>query len=431
MLAAIGFGMIAVFMALIMTRTLSAIAALVLVPIIFGLFAGHGLDMGEMAMSGVAALAPTAAALVFAVLYFSIMTDAGLFDPLVRGAVRFAQGDPFKVAMATATVAAVVSLDGDGATTAIVTIGAFLPIYRKLGMNPLILGVLLGSANSIVNMTPWGGPMARASSSLNVPILDIFIPLIPTMLVGLAATFAIAAVLGTLERKRLGVVTLETNASETLFEREPGVERPKLFWINLALTLALFACAIAGLAPLPLVFMIGLAIATLINYPNIATQRDRISAHAANALPIVLLIFAAGVFTGILDGTGMVDAMGRALLAFVPPEYGPYLGTIIALTSGPFTFVMSNDAYYFGILPVLAETAGHFGVEPVEVARASLLGQTLHALSPLIAAIYLAAGLLKAEVGDLQRFALPFAVLLYLIMVAAALITGAVPLIAS
>lgn len=431
MLAAIGFGMIATFMALIMTRTLSAIAALILVPIVFGLLAGHSLDLGEMAMSGVAALAPTAAALVFAVLYFSIMTDAGLFDPLVRGAVRFAQGDPFKVAMATATVAALVSLDGDGATTAIVTIGAFLPIYRKLGMNPLILGVLLGSANSIVNMTPWGGPMARASSSLNVPIIDIFIPLIPTMLAGLAATFAIAAVLGTLERKRLGVVALETSASDALFERAPGIERHKLFWINLALTLALFASAIAGLAPLPLVFMIGLAIATLINYPNIATQRDRISAHAANALPIVLLIFAAGVFTGILSGTGMVDAMGQALLAVVPPEYGPYFGPIIALTSGPFTFVMSNDAYYFGILPVLAETAGHFGVEPVEVARASLLGQTLHALSPLIAAIYLVAGLLKAEVGDLQRFALPFAILLYLVMVAAALITGAIPFIAS
>jgi len=430
MLALVGFGMIATFMILIMTRALSATAALIIVPLAFGVLSGHGLDMAEMALDGLSNLAPTVMALVFAVLYFSVMTDAGLFDPLVRNAVRFAHGDPLKVSLATATVATLVSLDGDGAAAAIVTIGAFLPIYRRLGMNPLLLAVLLGSANSIVNMMPWGGPMARVASSLNVPILDIFVPLLPTMLAGIAGVFVFAWILGSLERKRLGVVALETDLSGSLFEREPGVERPRLFWINLALTLALFVCAIAGLVPLPLAFMIGLALALMINYPNIASQRDRIAAHATNALPIVLLIFSAGVFTGILEGTGMVDAMGRSLLALVPPEYGPYFGPLVALTSGPFTFVMSNDAYYFGIVPILAETAGHFGVAPVEVARASLLGQTVHSLSPLIAAIYLVAGLMKVEVGDLQRFALPFAIALYLLMIAVALATGAVPLLA-
>ena len=428
MLALIGFAMIAVFMILIMTRALSAVAALILIPILFGIIAGHGLDMSEMALSGVVALAPTAVTLVFAVLYFSVMTDAGLFDPLVRGAMRFAHGDPQKVALATATVATIVSLDGDGATTAIVTIGAFLPIYRKIGMNPLVLAVLMGSSNSIVNMMPWGGPMARVSSALNVPMLDIFLPLIPTILAGIAGVFVLAFVLGSLERRRLGVAALETSVSTSLFEREAGVERPKLFWINLALTLALLGSAIAGFVPLPLAFMIGLALGLLINYPSVATQRERATAHAGNALPIVLLIFAAGIFTGVLEGTGMVDAMGRRLLTLVPPQYGAYFGPIIALTSGPFTFVMSNDAYYFGIVPILAETAGHFGVEPAAVARASLLGQTIHALSPLIAAIYLVAGLMKVEVGDLQRFALPFAVLFYLFMVAVALATGAVPL---
>jgi CitMHS family citrate-Mg2+:H+ or citrate-Ca2+:H+ symporter len=426
-LALIGFGMIAAFMTLIMTRVLSAVGALILVPIVFAVAAGHGLDLAPMALEGLSNLAPTAAALLFAVLYFSIMMDAGLFDPLVRSAVRFAHGDPQRVALATATVATVVSLDGDGASTAIVTIGAFLPIYRRLGMNPLILAVLLAMSNAIINMTPWGGPLARAASALNVPMLDVFVPLLPTMLAGIAGVFVIAWVIGARERKRLGIVKLDSDVAASLFERPSGVERPRLFWANLALTLALLASAIAGLLPLSLAFMIGLAIATAVNYPNPMTQRDRIGAHAANALPIVLLIFAAGVFTGILEGTGMIDAMGRSLLALMPPEYGPYFGPLVALTSGPFTFVMSNDAYYFGIVPILAETAGHFGVERVEVARAALLGQTIHFLSPLIAVLYLIAGLLNVEVGDLQRYGLPFALVLYLLMVAVAIATGAVP----
>ncbi|HEX8902875.1 citrate:proton symporter [Vitreimonas sp.] len=427
MLAILGFAMIATFMVLIMTRTISAIAALILVPIVFGLLAGHGADMTGMALEGIIALAPTAAALVFAVLYFCIMMDAGLFDPLVRSAVKFAHGDPLRVSLATATVATLVSLDGDGATTAIITIGAFLPIYRRLGMNLLMLAVLLGSANSTINLTPWGGPTARVASALNVDIMDVFLPLLPTMIAAIIGVFVLAFVFGLWERKRLGIAQLETDLSQSLFDREPGVERPRLFWVNLALTLALLGCVVGQVLPLPIAFMIGLTLACIINYPKLSDQRERVAAHASNVVPIVLLIFSAGVFTGILDGTGMIAAMGETLLALVPAEYGPHFGPIIALASAPFTFVLSNEAYYFGIVPVLAETAGHFGVEPVEVARASLLGVNVHALSPLVAPIYLVATLLKVEVGDLQRFGLPFAILFYLLMVAVSLATGAVP----
>lgn len=426
-LALLGFGMIATFMVLIMARALSAVLALILVPIVFGLLAGHGQDLGGMAIEGMSNLAPTAAALVFAVLFFSLMTDAGLFDPLVRAAVRFAKGDPVRVTLSTTAVATLVSLDGDGATTAIVTIGAFLPIYRKLGMNPLILAVILGSANSIVNIMPWGGPTARVASALQVSPTDIFVPLLPAMAAGIIGTFFIAWFLGRRERARLGVQQIE---SDSFGSRPPGVERPRMFWINLVLTLGVLVGAVLQLLPLPLLMMIGFAVAAVVNYPKIASQRDRITAHAANALPIALLIFAAGVFTGILSGAGMVDAMGRSLLTITPDALGPYLGPVIAVMSGPFTFIMSNDAYYFGIVPVISETAGHFGLSAVEVARASLLGQTVHALSPLIAAIYLVASLLKAEVGDMQRFGLPFAIALQFLMIAVALATGAIPFMA-
>ncbi|WP_262690175.1 CitMHS family transporter [Kordiimonas aestuarii] len=427
-LALLGFAMIATFMVLIMTRRLSAAVALIIIPIVFGLLSGHSIDMGMMIIKGLMNLAPTATALVFAVLYFAIMMDAGLFDPLVERATRFAKGDPRRVAIATAIVATLVSFDGDGATTAIVTITAFLPIYRKLGMNPLILAVLMGSANSAVNLTPWGGPTLRAATALQVDMMDVFLPLIPVMIAGLAANFGIAWYLGTKERNRLGIVEMETDVSHLALDREEGVERPKLFWFNLILTVTLILSVVVQFLPLPIAFMIGLAIAVTVNYPVLSEQRDRIAAHAHNVLPIALLIFAAAVFTGIIDGTGMVAAMGSSLLAIIPDAVGPYFGVVISILSAPLTFIMSNDAYYFGIVPVLAETAGHYGIEAVEVARASLLGVAIHALSPLIAAIYLVAGLLDVEVGELQRFALPFALIVFAIMVLTALLTGAVPI---
>jgi CitMHS family citrate-Mg2+:H+ or citrate-Ca2+:H+ symporter len=428
MLALLGFAMIATFMLLIMTRVLAAAVALVLIPIVFGLMAGHGADMAGMAIEGLSELAPIAVALVFAVLYFAIMIDAGLFDPLVRAAVRFAKGDPLRVTMATATVATLVALDGDGATVALVTIGAFLPLYRRLGMNPLIIAVLLSPA-ALSGFTPWGGPLARASAALNVEMTDVFFPLIPTLIAGLVTVFLIAWFLGMSERKRLGIVSLEADTTDSLFERPPGIDRPHLLWVNFALTLALIIAIIVQLIPLPIAFMIGFSLALVINYPKVSQQRDRIAAHAANALPIVILIFSAAIFTGILEGTGMVQAMAQGLVNVLPEHMGRYFGPIVAIAGGPLTFIMSNDAYYFGIVPVLAETAGHYGVEPVEVARASLLGLTIHSLSPLIAAIYLVAGLLKVEVGELQRFGLPFALLIFFVLIATALLTGAVPIV--
>ncbi|MBN9478608.1 MAG: citrate transporter [Bordetella sp.] len=433
MLAWLGFSMVAAFMTLIMTKRASAVVALIAVPIVVALMSGFGGEVSGMIMNGVVKLAPTAAALLFAVLYFGIMIDAGLFDPMVRRVVQAVGGDPQKVAVGSAIVALIVSLDGDGATTALVTITAFLPIYRRLGMNPLILGLLLGAANGLINIAPWGGPTPRVAAALLVDVNDIFLPLIPAMLVSAVGVVALAWYLGGRERHRLGVIKdlAFTANPEELREASTGLARPRLFWLNLAITLAVLVAAVVHVAPLPIVFMVGLVVALTVNYPQIGVQRLRIAAHGANILPIILLIFAAAVFTGILDGTGMVRAMGESFVSVVPPSMGRHLAVITAVAAGPLTFFMSNDAYYFGIVPVIAEAGAHYGVSAVEIGRASLLGQNLHALSPLVAAVYLVVGMLDVEIGALQRFALKWAAGLAALLVISAILTGAIPLTAS
>lgn len=429
MLMLLGFAMVASFMVLIMTRRLSALVALILTPMVFGLLAGHGVDMGAMAVEGVAKLAPTATLLLFAVLYFGIMIDAGLFDPLVNRVLRVVGDDPVRIALGTAAVALTVALDGDGATTALITITAFLPVYRRVGMNPLVLAVILGSASTVMNMFPWGGPSGRAAAALGIDPAAVFVPLLPTIAAGVLATLAIAWRLGHTERRRLAQGVPLPPGSEGVslaYERDPAACRPRLVWVNLALTLFVLASAITHVLPLALVFMGGFALALVINYPSLADQRARLRAHAENALPIVLLILAAGVFTGIMAGTGMIDAMAKGVMVVVPEALGPWLGVVTAFLSIPFQFVLSNDAYYFGVVPVIAQTAANYGVSPEVIARASLLGLPVHGLSPLVAAIYLVSSLLGAEVGAMQRFGLKWAALLCLVLIAAAVATGAI-----
>jgi CitMHS family citrate-Mg2+:H+ or citrate-Ca2+:H+ symporter len=211
-------------------------------------------------------------------------------------------------------------------------------------------------------------------------------------------------------------------------QQDASARRPHLFWFNLGLTIALMLGMLLGLAPLPVLMMGAFAVALTVNYPHLKEQKERLASHSENVVNIVVLIFAAGAFTGILNGTGMTDAMAKAALSIVPPSIGPLLAPITAIVSMPLTFVMSNDAYYFGIVPVIAQTAAGYGISPEAIARASLLGQPVHTLSPLLAPIYLVCGLLRVDVADAQRFSLKWAVLTSLIVTAAALLTGAIPL---
>ena len=468
MLVILGFAMVLTFMALIMTKRLTPMVALIIVPTIFGLFAGAGLGLGDMVIEALGDLAGTAALLMFAILYFGIMIDVGLFDPLVRLILRAAGGDPAKVVVGTALLAAAVSLDGDGSTTFIVTTAAMLPIYLKLGISPVVLTCVAGLANGTLNIVPWGGPTVRAAAALNVSATDIFVPMLPSLAAGIAIVLVFAWVLGVGERNRIAaagstITELSGNGSpfdistpngplrptrrggilvpalvradtavitvvrETMLE--PGREtlRPRLIWVNLALTVIVMVMLVADLLPLPYVFMVATAIALIINFPRLKDQGDRIAAHAPNVIAVVSMVLAAGVLIGVLNGTCMVDAMSDWLVTVIPNELGPSLAVITGVLSIPMTFFMSNDAFYFGMLPVLAESAANYGISPVEMARASITGQPVHLQSPLVPAILLLVSLAKVNLGDHHRKVLWRAVIVSLVMLAVGVLTTAIP----
>ncbi|MCA3713447.1 CitMHS family transporter [Phenylobacterium sp.] len=420
-----GFLLVAVFTALIMSGRLAPAPALVLTPLIFGLMVGHGTDLGPMVLEGLREVAPTGVMLLFAILTFGILTDAGLFDPLVRLIVRRAGGDPFKVTLGAAALAAVISLDGDGSTTYLITCAAMLPLYRRLGMNLLHLACLLMLVSGVMNLSPWGGPTGRAAAALGLDVTAVFLPLLPAMGAGLFAVFALATALGLAERRRLGVLE-----GPALAPDEEDRQAPRLrYALNLLILAALMAGLIApafGIKtlPLPVLMMMAFALALTLNHPDPRTQSERIAAHAPAALSVAALIFAAGVLTGVMKGTGMVDGMSAALVAALPEALGPHLAPAVAAASLPGTFFLSNDAFYFGMLPVLAEAGAAHGIAPEAMARAALMGQPFHLLSPLVPSTWLLVGLIRVEMGAHQRFTALPAAGVCLAMALAAMATG-------
>ncbi|OXS78697.1 CitMHS family transporter [Domibacillus enclensis] len=434
MLSILGFLTIAVFTYLVMSRRMIAFTAIIFVPIVFALIGGFGPQLGEMMGEGVVTVADTAVLLLFAILYFGIMMDAGLFDPLSNAILRIAKGDPVKIAMGTAVLALTVALDGDGTTTYMIVCSAMLPVYKRLGMNPLILATLAIMALGIVaGSTPWGGSATRAISILGLNASDYFIPMLPVIAGGSIFTLFIAYMLGKGERKRLGKEVIEQYRSELAMTTNASGEKAKksnmkLVWFNLFLTLTLMGVLIADVVELYLLFIIGFGLALIVNYPNLDDQKKVIKEHASNAIPVVSLVLGAGIFTGILQGTAMVDHMAGDIVGVIPESFGDFYTIIVALICLPLSFFMSNDAFFFGALPVFAEAGTAYGVEPMDVARASVIGQTIHLIGPTSAPLWVLIELIRTDLGKLQRYTLPWIILSAVVMIGIAILTGAISL---
>lgn len=441
-LAVFGFAMICVFMYLIMTKRMSPMVALMLVPVVFGigvalLGMADATKMGDWMKAGVLKAAPTAVMLCFAILYFGTMIDAGLFDPLVNAILKAVKGDPLRVSVGTFLLAAVVSLDGDGATTYLTCCSAMLAVHKRIGMNRAMLPTLVALVAGIMNLLPWGGPTGRVLASLNLTSEEVFLPLIPGMVVACIWVLIFSYIWGLRERKRIGwdkdksgveVDHCTVAAGGGCNDEAEALKRPKLFWFNLGLTSVLLYCLMAEVLPLMLLFMISSGVALVVNYPKMSDQQERVQVHAVSALPVIALIFAAGIMMGIMSGTKMVDQMATALITMIPPSMGSHMAMLTALLTIPGTFFLTNDAFYFGVVPVLAKAASAYGISPTEIARASLLGPPPHTFSPLTASTWLLVGLSGISLADLQKYGLLPAIISTLLFIVTSLILGIFPL---
>jgi len=435
MLAIIGAAAILSLLALILSNRVSPLAALILVPVVAAMLAGMGGEAPGFIVAGLGKIAPVAGMFVFAILFFGIMTDAGLLAPLVDAVLRMVGDKPQRITVGTALLALFIHLDGSGAVCFLVTIPALRPLYDRLGMDRRVLACTASMAAG-VNFLPWTGPTLRAAAALKLPVNAIFTPMIAVQAVGLAFVLAAAWWLGLREERRLaaGGTAPAAVAGEPLRPADdPAVlalRRPRLYWVNLALTLAVVAIMVAGLVEPVAAFMVATAVALIINYPNAAAQRERIDAHARAALLMAGILLAAGAFTGIMNGSGMIGAMAEAGARHVPVGVGSHLPVLTAIASMPLSLVFDPDSYYFGVLPVLAGVAGAYGIEPMTMAQASLLGQmtTGFPVSPLTPATFLVAGLSGVELGAHQRFSIPWLLGATLVMTAASLLFGVLPL---
>lgn len=451
MLTVLGYVLITSFLLLVIKQKLSPFTGLIVVSLAVGVLVCllNGVPMGtimtwvreglfysqnEAGKVSLGTVNPTVM-ILFAVLYFSLMMNVGLFDPLCTYLIRKANGDPLKIILVTAFTSAVVTLDGDGTTTILIITTAFLPLYKQMGMKLSNLAMLIILPCGLGNCLPWGGPLARAAAVLNLEVNTLFVAILPILGVSFIYVFFMAYLMGIKERKRLGfvkgekvIVTPEQilQMVNVIKDHDKALKRPKLFLFNLALTLGMLVILIAGWASGAVVFMLGTAIALTVNYSAVE-QRERITANGGDAVAVASIILAAGCFLGIFNGSGMAGAVAEHMASLIPDSMGSHTALIFAFLGALACYALPVDAYYFGILPVVAPIAYKFGISPTEIGVASFMGQALRYASPTVAWLFLLMNRTEMSFGEYQKEFFKWSIPMFFIFLITAIVTGELP----
>ena len=404
MLTLIGLLTIGSLVLLLLIGRMSPILPLILVPLLGALAAGFGPEaISGFYTEGLGRVISIATMFVFAITFFGVLQDTGLFRPIISAMVKVTRGNVIAVTVATAVIGMLAHLDGAGATTFLLTVPALLPLYKELRMSPYLMLLLLALGAGILNMVPWAGPLGRASAVTGIDVTELWQGLIPVQIFGAVLLVAMAALLGWREKRRIARAAGEADSSEEVSTfgglHEPSTEelalqRPGRIWINAILLLLVK-------------FMIGLCAALLINYPGGKLQMDRMAAHAPSALSMGMIILAAGSMLGIFTGTGMLSSIAQDLVQVLPESMVPMLHIVLGVFGLPMELVLSTDAYYFGLLPVTLEVVATHGVAPSEVVYALTIGNIIGTfISPFSPALWLALGLAGLDLGRHIRYSL-------------------------
>ncbi len=412
MVALVGFIMIIAIVVLLLKGKMSPIVVLTIIPTIAALILGFGpIEVARFIKDGIGTTTSNGILFIFSVIYFGVMSDTGMFDVIVNGLVKVAGKSVIAVTVATAIIATIAHMDGTTATTVLITIPAMYPVYKRMNIDTRILVCLTGACMGVMNLLPWGGPVARAATVLQMDANELWRVLIPIQILGFFANIVVAVLLGMLAIKQgagagKGVVV---EVDEKAKAEEDALRRPKLLIINIALTVALIAILSLDLVTSYVAFLIFLCIALAINYPDLKLQDKLVKKHAPSALIISATLFSAGAMVGIFDGTGMLTEMANTIIAIVPGFMGGFLHIIFGILALPLGLCIGTDAYFYGIMPLVIEVGSTYGIPAMATVSAMIIGKNLALLvSPLTPATYLAIGLTNTELKDHMKYSIPW-----------------------
>lgn len=428
----VGFLMLAVIVVLLLTNKTSIIPVFGIIPIIAALILGYGLkDIQGFMNDGFKSVLNTIILFSFAVMFFSLLSDVGMFDVVVNRVMKYLGNNVLAVLYVACFVTMISHLDGSGATTALVTIPTMLPIFKKMKIRPACIVFVMSIMSGAMNITPWCASMLRVTSVTGLDAQVLWRYLAPVQAFAIVCGLLFMIPIAAIEKKNgAGMTDVEFAALKASLDQpaKVSVSKPVLVF-DLALTAVMVVGLLLGWFGTAIGFIVAFGLALVVNFKTTKEQGGKIKQYGGPAINMVMTIIAIGVLVGVMNGTGMIEGMTNAILAVLPESLGKHLCFVVSLFVVPINTIIGSDNVYFALTPIMQSLVSTYGVTDLALATSIVVPCALAANVTLIGASpYLALGLADVTMGEHLKYSFKWIWLLAVSCTVFGMVIGKIPL---
>lgn len=428
----VGFLMLAVIVVLLLTNKTSIIPVFGIIPIIAALILGYGLkDIQGFMNDGFKSVLNTIILFSFAVMFFSLLSDVGMFDVIVNRVMKYLGNNVLAVLYVACFVTMISHLDGSGATTALVTIPTMLPIFKKMKIRPACIVFVMSIMSGAMNITPWCASMLRVTSVTGLDAQVLWRYLAPVQAFAIVCGLLFMIPIAAIEKKNgAGMTDVEFAALKASLDQpaKVSVSKPVLVF-DLALTAVMVVGLLLGWFGTAIGFIVAFGLALVVNFKTTKEQGGKIKQYGGPAINMVMTIIAIGVLVGVMNGTGMIEGMTNAILAVLPESLGKHLCFVVSLFVVPINTIIGSDNVYFALTPIMQSLVSTYGVTDLALATSIVVPCALAANVTLIGASpYLALGLADVTMGEHLKYSFKWIWLLAVSCTVFGMVIGKIPL---
>ncbi len=432
MTTVVGFLMLAVIVVLLLTNKTSIIPVFGIIPIIAALILGYGLkDIQGFMNDGFKSVLNTIILFSFAVMFFSLLSDVGMFDVIVNRVMKYLGNNVLAVLYVACFVTMISHLDGSGATTALVTIPTMLPIFKKMKIRPVCIVFVMSIMSGAMNITPWCASMLRVTSVTGLDAQVLWRYLAPIQAFAIVCGLLLMIPIAAMEKKNGAGMTDVEFAELKASLNQPAkvsVSKPVLVF-DLILTAVMVVGLLLGWFGTAIGFIVAFGLALVVNFKTTKEQGGKIKQYGGPAINMVMTIIAIGVLVGVMNGTGMIEGMTNAILAVLPESLGQHLCFVVSLFVVPINTIIGSDNVYFALTPIMQSLVSTYGVSDLALATSIVVPCALAANVTLIGASpYLALGLADVTMGEHLKYSFKWIWILAAACTIFGMVIGKIPL---
>ena len=370
-LAVLGFATMIVITVVLLKNKMSTLLAFTVIPLIAAILAGGDpSSIGQWISKGIGKTYSITLMMLFSLPYFMLLADVGVFDDIVKAIMKRVKITAPVICGLTVIVACICELDGSITSVFLITVPLMLPLYEKFGIDKRILPVLICVAILIMCNTPWNPKILRAATLLDMDNAStaVFLKLVPIQIFMIVLLIGVALYFG-IKQKKNHEGEVQVSNEELLAQfKATDLTRHNMLAFNLILTAFLIFCLIVFEdIPQYYVFAFGLVIALQANFKDLKQQTKLLKKYASSLFPVAPAVLLSGVVVGVMQESGMLDAMVQALMAIIPSALGPYLYIVIALFSTPLMLLFTNDTWFYALMPLVGAFSAQYGVPMITV----------------------------------------------------------------